>query len=410
MRRVVVTGMGCISALGTGRKAFWSALENGRTGIAPVHRAVEERLNGHREWIAAAVPDFDPEACFGKRRCAILDPVSQLALLAVREAVDQSGLDLGAGDGGRAERTAVVFGTSVGGDQSRDDVSFLVYGERQRVPPLTILRTMTNAVTSNVCIELGATGPSYTVSDACASSTHAIGLAFQLLRHGIADVAVTGGSETLPSPGLLKAWEAMRVMAPDTCRPFARSRKGIVLGEGAGALVLETLAAARRRGAPILAEVVGYGSTSDARDLVTPSAHGIMAAIRGALLDARLNPEDVGYVNAHGTGTRMNDVTETWAVKEVFGAAARRLSISSTKAMHGHAVGATGALELIATVEALRHGVVPPTLHYDEADPECDLDYTPNEARERSVEVALSSSFGFGGHNGVLAVRRGAAS
>jgi nodulation protein E len=402
---VVVTGMGCLSALGNDRATFWRSLAEGRSGIATMCRDVEtERLGaGDHRWVGAAVQGFDCGRHFDERRLAVLDPFAQFAVVAAREAVAQSGLDL---RGSPGERTAVVFGTGVGGDQSRDDTCFQCYGEHRRLPPFTILRAMTNAATSHLCIDLGVTGPSYTLSDACASATHAIGLAFQLIRHGVVDAAVTGGSETLPSTGLLKAWGTMRTMAPDTCRPFSRNRKGLVLGEGAGVLILETLSSARRRGVPILAEVIGYGSSSDARDLVVPSAYGIAAALRGALRDARLGPEEVGYVNAHGTGTRLNDVTETRAIKEVFGDAARRLSISSTKSMHGHALGAAGALELIATVEAVRHGVVPPTLHYDEPDPECDLDYTPNQARERDFPVALSSSFGFGGHNGVLAVRR----
>jgi nodulation protein E len=254
-------------------------------------------------------------------------------------------------------------------------------------------------------MEHGITGPSFTVASACASANHAIGVAFHMVRAGSVDVAVTGGTEAVFTFGTIMGWDALRVMAPDMCRPFSRNRRGMVLGEGAAIMVLENRARAEARGAEILAEIVGFGMSSDAQDIVLPSAAGATAAMQACLADAGLTAEEVGYINAHGTGTLANDVTETKAIHMVFGDHARKLAVSSTKAMHGHALGASGALELAATVMALRDGFIPPTANFIEADPDCDLDYVPNEARAARVEVAMSNSFAFGGHNAVLAIR-----
>ena len=265
---------------------------------------------------------------------------------------------------------------------------------------------MPNAVSSNISMVHGCRGPNYTIATACASATHAIGQAFQMIRSGMTDAMVTGGAEAMIAYGVLRAWAALKITAPDTCRPFSANRKGMVLGEGAAMLVLETLEQAQARGATIYAEVLGLGMTADAADLLAPSQDGAARAIRGALADGGLAPEAVGYVNAHGTGTRANDITETAAIRQVFGAHADRLMVSSTKSMHGHPLGAAGALEAAATLMALKDGVVPPTANLDAADPQCDLDYVPNTARRADIGVALSNSFAFGGLNAVIAMGR----
>ena len=355
--------------------------------------------------IAAEIKGFAPSLHFDEKRLLLLDPVTQHALVAAREAVAQAGLDFS--DGARAERTAVIMGTGAGGEASHDETAQRLYREGQpRVHPFTIVRSMFSAATSQICLEFGLRGPAFTVSSACASANHALAMAFALLRGGLADVALAGGSEACITRGVVKAWEAMRVLADDTCRPFSKQRRGLVLGEGAGVFVLETLAHAQRRGATVLAEFVGAGMTSDATDIVLPDAAGAARAMQGALQQAGLAPQDVDYINAHGTGTQANDATETRAIHEVFGAHAARLAVSSTKSMHGHALGAAGALELVAVLGALAEGVVPPTINYLEPDPACDLDVVPNTASARPVRAALSNSFAFGGLNAVLALRR----
>jgi nodulation protein E len=274
------------------------------------------------------------------------------------------------------------------------------------VNPFTIPRTMENAAASRISLETGIVGPTYTISTACSSSNHAIGQAFWMVRSGAVRLAIAGGSEAVFSLGFLKAWEAMRVVSPDTCRPFSKDRRGLILGEGGAMLVLETLESAEQRGARIYGEVVGFGMGSDAFHITQPSPEGAARAMRAALSDGGLKPEDIGYINAHGTATQANDATETAAIRKVFGAHAERLSVSSTKSMHGHALGAAGALEAVATVLALHHGILPPTANYNEPDPACDLDVIPNQAREAQVEYALSNSFAFGGLNAVLAFRQ----
>ena len=265
---------------------------------------------------------------------------------------------------------------------------------------------MTSSATSQVTMEFGLTGPAFTVSSACSSANHAVGQALGLIRQGSADVVLAGGSEACFTLGTLKAWEAMRVMAPDTCRPFSRGRRGMVLGEGAAIVILESLDHARARGAAIQAELAGFGMSADAHHLIHPNEAGAARAMEAALADARLSLEDLSYINAHGTGTEVNDATETRAIRRVFGRHADGLTVSSTKGAHGHALGASGALELAATVLALRHGVVPPTVNFLEPDPACDLHYCPNEAREMPLEAALSNSFAFGGLNAVLVLKK----
>jgi nodulation protein E len=402
MRRVAITGMGSISALGHDASAQWRAMREGISGIGPMETIPTEQLNIK---IAAEVRGYDPLKFFEQKRLGILDRVSQFALIAAREAVAQSGLSFR--DDGLGERTACIVGTGVGGENTHNEQSRRFYGENNpRVHPLTIVRMMANAPTSQITMEYGVTGPSFAVVSACASANHAMSQAFEMIRSGRADFAITGGTEACITVTTVKAWEAVRVTADDTCRPFCKQRRGMVLGEGAGIFVLEELEHARKRGATILAEFVGYGMSADAGDIVMPSETGAARAISGALNDAKLNPSDVGYINAHGTATPANDPTETRAIRRVFGSAANTMAVSSTKSMHGHALGAAGAIELVAAVGALRHGVIPPTANFIDPDPECDLDYVPNEAREKSVDAALSNSFAFGGLNSVIALKR----
>jgi nodulation protein E len=402
MHRVVITGMGAVTPLGHTAAATWSAMREGRPAIGPITTLPRESL---RFGIAAEVQGFDPLQHFDEKRLVLLDRVSQFALVAAREAVAQSGIDFAAD--GIGENTAVVIGSGVGGEQTHDAASRRLYAENNpRLHPLTIVRLMANAPASQVSIEYGLTGPAFATVSACSSANHALTQAFHMVRSGVADAALAGGSEACITLGVVKAWEAMRVMADDTCRPFCKQRRGMVLGEGAGIFVLETLERARARGANILAEFAGAGMSADAGDIVFPSEAGAAKAIARALADGGLAPDDIDYINAHGTATPANDPTETKAIRRVFGAHADALAVSSTKSMHAHALGAAGALELVAAIGALRDGVVPPTANFLDADPECDLDYVPNTAREKNVRAALSNSFAFGGLNAVIALRR----
>lgn len=402
VNRVVVTGLGAISPVGNRVDAYWENLKKGVCGFGPITLVPtpEELI----QKVAAEVKGFDPTAHFEKRQIAMLDRISQFAVVAAREAIAQSGTVF---DEALSLRTATIIGVGVGGQTTHDDSFRRIYLERQtRVFPLTIPKLMVNAPASHVSMQCGLRGPAFAVSSACASATHAIGLAFHMLRSGAVDCAVTGGAEACITFGTLRGWEAMRVMAPDLCRPFSRSRAGMILGEGAGMLVLETLRRAQARGAEILGEVAGFGMSADAADLTAPDQGGMVRALDAALADARLAPQDVQYINAHGTGTMTNDQAETRALHQAFGAHAGRLAVSSTKSMVGHALGAAGGLEMVATVLALREGVVPPTMNYLAPDPACDLDYVPNEARQLAADAALSNSFAFGGLNAVLAVKR----
>jgi len=402
MRRLVITGMGALCALGHNAADTWQAMSEGRSGIGPIHHILPGQLrNGG---IAAEVSDFEPADYFDSSRLSMLDPVSQYALVAAGEAIRQSGLSF---EGERAARTAVVVGSGAGGETTRDDQYEKLYGEHAgRFHPLGIVRMMMNAPASQISMMYGITGPAFVVASACASSNHAFAQAAMMIRSGLVDTAIVGGTEACITLGTLRAWEAMRVLAPDTCRPFSAGRRGLVLGEGAGMFVVETLEQAQARGAIILAELAGTGMSSDAGDIAAPSDIGSAAAMNAALRDAEMSPGEVDYINAHGTGTVANDSTETRAIHRVFGAHARELVISSTKPMHGHALGAAGALELIAAIGALRDGIVPPTLGYLGPDPACDLDYVPNEARRLPVRAAISNSFAFGGLNAVVALRK----
>jgi nodulation protein E len=401
MRRVVVSGLGVICSAGRNREEFLSSLREGRTGIARLQRQDEWEL---RFSTGGEVKGYSTADHFAPKEGDMIDRFAQFAVIAAREAVRHSGLEW---TPELRENTAIVTGSCIGG-QATEDQGFLdVYKlGKPRVHPMTIPKTMANAGASAVSLEFGITGPAFTVATACASSGHAIGQAFMMVRSGMADVALTGGSEAPFSFGLLKAWEAMRVVSPTICRPFSKDRNGMILGEGAAMMVIETLEHALARGATPIAEIVGFGMSADAHHITQPSAEGAAKAVRMALRDAGIGPEQVGYVNSHGTGTSVNDCTETRALKLVFGEHAAKLPMSSTKAMHGHTLGAAGAIESTAAILALTQGFLPPTLNYNEPDPECDLDCVPNVARPAEFEYALSNSFAFGGLNAVLAYRR----
>jgi len=397
---VVITGVGVVCALGHNRTEFWKALSEGRSGIRPLV-SIEPGLLRFEN--GAEVPDWYPLRHFDDKESGLLDRFAQFGVVAAREAVADAGIEW---TRELKEETAIVTGSCVGGQTTEDEGFVSLYRKNiPRVNPLTIPRTMENAAASRISLETGIVGPTYTVSTACSSSNHAIGQAFWMVRSGSARMAIAGGSEAVFSLGFLKAWEAMRVVSPDTCRPFSKNRKGLILGEGGAMLMLELLESAQARGARIYGEVVGFGMGSDAFHITQPSPDGAARAMRAALLDGGLKPEDIGYINAHGTATQANDATETAAIRKVFGKHADRLQVSSTKSMHGHTLGAAGALEAVATVLALRNGILPPTANYNEPDPACDLDVIPNQARRAQVEFALSNSFAFGGLNAVLAFR-----
>lgn len=401
MRRVVVTGLGVICSAGRNTGEFLNSLRTGRSGIAPLSRDAEWELRFHS---GGEVPHYSPADHFAPKETDMMDRFAQFAVVAAREAVRQSGIEW---TPELRENAAIITGSCIGGQATEDQGFWDVYKKgKPRVHPMTIPKTMANAGASAVSLEFGITGPSFTIATACASSAHAIGQAFTMVRSGMADFALTGGSEAPFSFGLLKAWEAMRVVSPTFCRPFSKDRNGMILGEGSAMLAIETLDHALARGARPVAEIVGFGMSADAHHITQPSAEGAAKALRMAMKDAGIGPEQVGYVNSHGTGTSVNDSTETRALKLAFGAHAAKLAMSSTKAMHGHTLGAAGAIESTAAILALTHGFLPPTINFSEPDPECDLDCVPNVARLAEFEYTLSNSFAFGGLNAVLAYRR----
>jgi nodulation protein E len=400
MRRVVITGQGTINALGHDVPQTLEAMREGRCGIGPLDLRDVERLSVR---IGGQVTGYDPESLFNRQQISLYDRFTQFTLIATHQALDGSGLNF---TGDLAARSGVVFGTAGGGVNTWDENYRSVYEEgKNRVHPFVIPKLMNNAAASHVSMTWNLKGPSFSVSTACASSNHAMGLAFQLIRSGAAEVMITGGSEAMLSFGGIKAWEGLRVMSKDGCRPFSANRNGMVQGEGAAVFVFEDYEHAKKRGAEVLAEVVGFAMTSDAADIVMPSQQGASRAIAGALRDAGLDASAIGYINAHGTGTAANDKVECAAVANAFGHHADDLMISSTKSMHGHLIGGTGAVELLACIMALREGVIAPTIGYEEPDPECALDVVPNTAREAKVEAVLSNAFAFGGLNAVLALR-----
>ncbi len=400
MTRVAITGMGIISPFGRGRDAAREAVRAARSGIRRMENIDTSALNCR---IGGEVPSKAHQGAFCN-----FDRFTRFALLAADEAAEQAQLR-GAVD---PERFGVIIGTGLGGCETQDAAFRRVYKDGQaRVPPTVIPWSMYNAAASAVSTHFGAKGVSYATVSACASSTHAIGIAFQAIRAGQADVILAGGADAPLTFGIILAWEAMRVLAIDNehpeaaCRPFSGDRKGLVLAEGAGVLALESVEHAQARGQKIIGEIVGFGITSDAGHITDPSADGAARAMRMAVEDGDLPTGDIGYINAHGTATRANDVTETAAIKMVFGEDAYRIPVSSTKSLHGHAMGASGAIEVACSLLALNDGFLPPTINLETPDPECDLDYVPNAPRSARVPLFLSNSFGFGGTNGVVAVR-----
>ncbi|MEP6020246.1 MAG: beta-ketoacyl-[acyl-carrier-protein] synthase family protein [Paracoccaceae bacterium] len=401
MPRVVITGAGTVNALGHSVAETNEAMREGRCGIGQLDFQDVERLTIR---IGGQVRGFQEEERYNRQQLGLYDRFTQFTLAAAKEAIDQAGLTF---SGELAARSGVILGTAGGGVNTWDQNYRLVYEEgKNRVHPFVVPKLMNNAAASHVSMEWNLKGPSFTVATACASSNHAMAQAFQMVRSGMAPTMVTGGSESMLCFGGVKAWESLRVMSKDACRPFSANRNGMVQGEGAGVFVFEEMEHAKKRGADILAEVVGFGMTSDAGDIVMPSKSGAARAMSGALADAKIDPDRVGYINAHGTGTAANDKTECSAVADVFGPHADKLMMSSTKSMHGHLIGGTGAVELLACIMALRDGVIAPTIGYEESDPECALDVVPNTARDAKVDVVLSNAFAFGGMNAVLALQK----
>jgi nodulation protein E len=398
-RRVVVTGYGCVSALGVGVEPFWRALAAGRGGFRMV---TPEFSEDGIERLAAVAP-FDWRDHFEEGEIRLLDRNVQMALVACREAVAHARITFAAGPGRNA---AAIIGSGIAGFATLEEGYHRLFAlKKDRLHPLMIPRLINNAAASHVAISFGIMGPVMSISSACSSSNHSIGEAFMMISSGRVDAALAGGTEACITWGCLKAWEALRVLARDALRPFSAQRSGLVLGEGAGILVLEEREQAIARGADILAEIIGYGASSDAADMVHPSDEGAALAMSRALDDAGVSPTEIDYVSAHGSGTPANDATETRALKRVFGDHARKLPISSTKSMHGHALGASSALEAIATIQAMRTGIIPPTANYLGPDPECDLDYVTDGPRRQTVRTAISNSFAFGGLNAVLCLR-----
>ncbi len=399
MKGIAVTGLGCISALGGNVEENWAALSTGRSAIGHLQGFEETDL---KVATAAQAKDFVPESHFQAAQLGLLDRHSQLALVAAREAVEDAGLSPE-----QLKPMAAVVGTGCGGKET-DELTYqrLYRDGKPRVHPFTIPRGMPSAASSQVSMQLGIQGPCFTLASACASANHAIAQAVLMIRAGIVDAAIAGGADAPFTYGLLKSWEALRVLSPETCRPFSADRKGLVLGEGAGMVILESLEHAQARGAHIYAILSGIGMSADAAHITDPASEGAARAIQAALADARKDPGEIDYINAHGTGTLLNDPSETRAIHAVFGRDAERLLVSSTKSMHGHTLGAAGAIELIATVKALQEGVIPPTANFTAPGEGCDLNYVPNEPARVSCKSAMSNSFAFGGLNAVLVVDR----
>ena len=406
MRRVVVTGMGVVSPIGCTVPELFAALLAKRSGI----QRVPEAIYAGPSALVAALVDFDAAAYWPRHVAAGYDRATQFALAAVDKALADASLQF---DAEESSRAGVYWGTGLGGAHTIEESYRLLHLGGGRVRPTSVVLGMNNAAAGNISIANGLRGPVLNISTACSSSAAAVGEAYRAIKAGYADVIVAGGSEALITYGNLRAWDAMQALAKAdphdatrSCKPFSRNRTGIVLGEGAGAVILESAERAERRGAHVHAEIVGYGNAADANHISKPDAEGQTRAMFAALGEAQLAPRDIGYVNAHGTATVVGDVVETEAIKRVFGDDARTVPVSSTKALHGHLMGATGAVELIASIAALENCLVPPTAHLDCPDPACDLDYVPDEPRRLARDAVMSNSFAFGGMNAVLIARR----
>ncbi len=403
MNRVVITGLGCITPIGSTVSDFGRSLFAGATGISPI-AAVPDAPDGNpgvRFTQAAQVLDFDPAQHLDSGVIAATNRNTHFAIVAARQAAQQAELTKHHQPGD----IAIIMGCACGGRSSEESEVKNLYTRNARAHPLTIVRTMSSAGASNVSIDLRITGPTLDISTACASSTHAIGLAFHMVRSGMTTAALAGGHEAPLSWGFYRAWDSMRVVSPTRCRPFAADRDGMTLGEGAAMLVLETLESAQARNAPIFAEIVGFGMSADANHITQPQADGAAMAMRKALADAKASPDEVGYINAHGTGTQANDSTETAAIHQVFGERASQIPLSSTKGLHGHSIGASGALEALATTLALHEGRLPQNADLANPDTSLNLDLILNEPRPTGPTLALSNSLAFGGLNAVIALR-----
>ncbi|MBS3977812.1 MAG: beta-ketoacyl-ACP synthase II [Syntrophomonadaceae bacterium] len=408
-KRVVITGIGILAPNGTGKEVFWQALTEGKSGIGTVTRF---KTDDFPTKIAGEVRDFDPGKFFDRKEAKRMDRFTQFAVAGTKLAIEDAGLNLESID---SERLAVVFGTGIGGMETLEEQARILAEKGPgRVSPFFVPMMIANMAAGQISISIGAKGPNYTIVNACATGTNAVGDAYKLLQRGEADAVITGGSEASVTPLAFAGFCSMKAMStrnnePDRAsRPFDRDRDGFVLSEGAGVLLLETLEHAKSRGAHIYTEVIGYGSSADAFHITAPvpGGEGAAASMQAALNDAKLKPEEVEYINAHGTSTDLNDKLETLAIKKVFGAKAYDIPISSTKSMTGHLLGAAGAIELIACCMAIEKGIIPPTINYETPDPDCDLDYVPNKARRQQVAVALSNSFGFGGHNATVILKK----
>ena len=392
--------MGVVSPIGNDVDSFWSSIKSGVCGVGPLTGVDPEDLYIH---IAAQVKDLDIKQGLTGIRDKTLphaDRYSQLAGIAAIEAMKQSGLPADPVDPYRA---ACLVGSGAGGlctlETAYRDLFIL---KKKATHPLTLLRIIGSSASAHVGIEYGIKGPTFGIVSACATASHSIGLLFNQIRCNAVDFGIGGASEAAITYGTMRAWQAMRVLSPEGCYPFAKKRNGTVLGEGAGILVLEEREHARARGATILAEIKGFGMSSDARDMVNPSIEGPKVAMTGALKDARLAPNDIDYINAHGTATSLNDINESNAIAEVFGAHAKKLAVSSTKSMHGHLLGAGGGVEAVACIKAIEEGFLPPTIGLDEVDPRCELDYVPNVGRSKKLTYVMTNSFAFGGLNVAL--------
>jgi nodulation protein E len=402
-RRVVITGIGAISSLGIGAKALWEAARDGRSGV---HETTFKHPYPGRIKIAAQVQDFDATLYLDKSTLSLCDPVIKYLLVAADEAVQQAGLSR---ETLKGPRTASIIGTGIAGMNTIEDGLYTVFKREVRPDPLTIPRLIPSSCPAMVSMRYGTTGPSFAIGSACSSATQAIGLGMQMIRSGMIDRAIVGGTEDCVTIGTMLAWEALRVLTPNFCRPFSKDRNGMVIGAGAGVFILEAEEIAAQRNAYVLAELAGYGTTSDAKDPVRPDAFGAASCMRNAIEDAGATPDEIDYINAHGTGTTVNDLTESEAIGMVFGKRGPHVPVSSTKPIHGHGLGVGGAFELVVTLGALRENVAPPTINWQVTDEKCPVDCIPNEARPMPINVAMSNSFAFGGINATLVVRRLAA-
>ncbi len=397
--RVVITGLGAVSGSGLTVTEFWTSLKAGKTAIKPFnHSMADVKIS-----VAATVPDFNPEDYFSSEQLPILDRFSQLAVMAAQEAINGAGLAYG---DDALTKAGAIIGSGCGGKHTDEETYDQLYKQkRKRVHPLTIPKGMPSAAASMVSTHLGIKGPAFVLSSACSSGAHAVIQGASMIQAGMLDVVLVGASDAPFTYGLLKSWDALRVVSNDTCRPFCHDRSGMVLGEGAGMLVLESEEHAKTRGARIYAELAGCGMTSDAGHITRPDVTGITRVMDNALRHAKVNLQDVNYINAHGTATTANDIAETEAINTLFGSYAENIAVSSTKSMHGHALGASSALELVATTLAIHNSIIPPTANFTKADEKCNLDYVPNTARDQKIDVAMSNSFAFGGLNAAVILK-----